>query len=74
MKQKYNPEKQLEYRKKKRVTTIVDFGCNGCYAVCPMCNRLLDREYMNFCDCCGQNLSWRKFNKVKIVKWEDRKK
>ena len=28
------------------------------YYLCPGCNTLLPREYMRFCDCCGQRLGW----------------
>lgn len=28
------------------------------YPICPRCDDLLDREYMTFCDCCGQKLAW----------------
>lgn len=28
------------------------------YYLCPGCNIFLPREYMRFCDCCGQRLGW----------------
>ena len=28
------------------------------YYLCPNCKILLPREYMRFCDCCGQRLGW----------------
>ena len=28
------------------------------YPVCPRCNISMDREYMAFCDRCGQKLAW----------------
>ena len=28
------------------------------YYLCPSCEILLPREYMDFCDCCGQQLGW----------------
>ncbi len=63
MRPKYDMQRQYEYRIPKRVTEIKIIGDNF-YAICPMCKRLLDREYMEFCDVCGQNLSWRRFAKV----------
>lgn len=27
-----------------------------CY--CPQCHSILIREYMRYCDCCGQALTW----------------
>ena len=28
------------------------------YYLCPGCSIFLPREYMRFCDCCGQRLGW----------------
>lgn len=28
------------------------------YPICPRCDCTIDREYMNFCDRCGQKLGW----------------
>ena len=30
----------------------------GLYYLCPGCGVFLPREYMRFCDCCGQCLRW----------------
>lgn len=32
------------------------------YPVCPRCNSSFDREYTQFCDRCGQRLSWGLFS------------
>ena len=37
------------------------------YPVCPRCQRTLDREYLRFCDSCGQHLDWQDFSKAIIV-------
>ena len=31
------------------------------YCVCPRCGATLDREYMEYCDRCGQRLAWKLF-------------
>ncbi len=31
------------------------------YSLCPTCKIPIDREYQNFCDNCGQRLSWTKY-------------
>lgn len=31
------------------------------YPLCPRCKISMDREYMAFCDRCGQRLSWNRF-------------
>ena len=37
------------YRKGNQITS---------YPVCPRCNICMEREYMAFCDRCGQKLAW----------------
>lgn len=69
MKNKYSLVKQLAYRRPKRIKTVVCFANSSLekFAVCPTCGHLLDREYMGFCDVCGQNLSWRNFDCAKVI-------
>lgn len=69
------PRKRLEtiaqslaYRTPKQVTDIRQLAYGDQYAVCPGCNHLLDREYMAFCDTCGQRLSWCNFTKARVHK------
>lgn len=33
------------------------------YAVCPRCAVTIDREYVSFCDRCGQRLSWEYYDR-----------
>ncbi|MEI3111082.1 MAG: hypothetical protein V8S71_04530 [Oscillospiraceae bacterium] len=44
-------------------------GRNGIYAypICPRCNTTLPREYLSFCDRCGQRLNWKRFAKAAII-------
>ena len=37
------------------------------YPICPRCNCTVDREYMRFCDRCGQHLDWALFDYAKVV-------
>ena len=37
------------------------------WAVCPRCKLTLEREYMAYCDRCGQCLKWKKFLKMVYV-------
>jgi len=32
------------------------------YPLCPRCRISIDREYMSFCDRCGQLLDWQKYD------------
>ena len=36
----------------------------GTYPVCPKCKSSLDREYMSFCDRCGQCLEWQDYGRL----------
>lgn len=61
-------DNELEYRIPKRISKIIQYKNGDVYSVCPKCGILLEREYMRFCDCCGQKLSWKGFNKIEITK------
>lgn len=54
------------------VTEILLFPSGNSYPLCPRCNRCLDREYMRFCDSCGQRLEWKNFRSIRIRKWGDK--
>ena len=36
------------------------------YAVCPSCDRAMEREYQNCCEHCGQKLGWELFSRGKV--------
>ena len=59
-------EDALSYRLPMAVSEIRVFYKHDGYPVCPRCRRILDREYMYFCDRCGQNLMWKRFRNAKI--------
>lgn len=53
-------------RRTKPVTeyVILQSGLrNDLYYLCPGCRIHLPREYMQFCDCCGQRLGWKHLEK-----------
>ncbi len=59
------------YRKPMRVTEIMiypspNYGETG-YYVCPKCKTTLEREFMHFCDRCGQRLDWSDYRNAKPV-------
>ena len=37
------------------------------YPLCPRCDLPMDREYQNYCEHCGQALSWSQLNKAEVV-------
>lgn len=61
-------ERELTYRVAMRVTTVRMFYSGDTCAVCPRCQRSLTREFMAFCDVCGQKLSWRQFGKAEVIR------
>lgn len=54
----------LLYRIPKAVTEVRVYARGDSYPVCPSCRRSLDREYVDFCDRCGQRLDWGEFENV----------
>lgn len=48
----------FQFRIPKSVTQMRVYSRGYCYPVCPSCRSSLDREYMAFCDRCGQRLAW----------------
>ena len=58
----------VSYRIAMPVTKIVQYRSGGyAYPVCPRCRQSMDREYMGYCDRCGQKLSWAKLDNAKVL-------
>ena len=55
------------YRIPMPVTKVLVLSYDGSYPICPRCNCTIDREYMRFCDRCGQRLGWEMFAFAKPV-------
>lgn len=55
------------YRIPLPVTEIMVFLHGESYPVCPRCNCTIGREYMNYCDRCGQCLDWTAFDFARLV-------
>ena len=58
------------YRTPMSVVTLRRYsGRDGIYAypICPRCDTTLSREYLSFCDRCGQRLNWGHFAKATII-------
>ncbi len=43
------------------------FGGYSDFYVCPACHVTLEREFMSYCDRCGQRLDWRKYKDAKVI-------
>lgn len=62
---------QVSYRAAMPITEVMVcksawMGETG-YYVCPRCHITLEREFMGFCDRCGQRLDWKDYKKAKVV-------
>lgn len=61
-------KRELAFRRPMRVTEAVRFSQTGFpYPRCPKCRLTIDREYMSFCDRCGQRLDWSVFSSAPVV-------
>lgn len=58
----------ITYRTPLPVTKVIIYGYDDAYPICPRCSMSIEREYMAFCDRCGQKLSWRRFSRAKVVR------
>lgn len=59
---------EVSYRRPLAVKKVLVYHGGYSYPVCPKCNMTLDREYMNFCDRCGQMLDWKGYRKAVVVR------
>lgn len=59
----------ISYRLPRPVTEIVQYASGACHPICPRCNIPMEREYMNFCDRCGQKLNWSALHLARVRTW-----
>ena len=38
------------------------------YYICPRCHITMEREFMAYCDRCGQCLNWKQYKKAVVMK------
>ena len=58
----------VSYRIPMQVREIHKLSGNDSYPVCPKCACTIDREYMQYCDRCGQCLAWDDFENATVVR------
>ena len=56
----------ISYRIPLEVAKVVMYPNGISFPECPRCKVTIEREYMRFCDRCGQRLGWKKFNHVVV--------
>lgn len=60
--------KAVMYRIPLMVGEVLIFDNGNSFPICPRCSRTIEREYMNFCDRCGQRLGWDLFAFARTVR------
>ena len=55
------------YRLPLPVTKVLVLFHGNSYPICPRCDCTVDREYVRYCDRCGQHLSWELFDHAKVI-------
>ena len=58
---------QFGFRQKMPITEVMIYSDGTGYYICPRCHVTMDREFVDFCDCCGQHLSWKNYRKAKKI-------
>ena len=56
-----------KYRTELLVKEVMVFPNGHAYYVCPRCSITLEREFMSYCDRCGQRLGWKWYKKARII-------
>ncbi len=56
-----------KYRTELPVKEVVVFPNGDAYYVCPNCHITVEREFMSYCDRCGQHLGWKGYKKAKVI-------
>ena len=57
----------LRFRQPMQIRALVRYRTGGTFPLCPQCGLPLEREYQNFCDRCGQKLSWRHYARAEVI-------
>ncbi len=56
----------VSYRAAMRIKEAILFSDGYVYYCCPRCNVTLDREFVSYCDRCGQKIDWEKHRQAKL--------
>jgi len=57
----------FSYRLQMPITEVMVFPDGNGYYVCPRCHITVEREFMSFCDRCGQHLGWKGYKKARKI-------
>lgn len=56
-----------DYRKALLVQELMVFPGGSGYYLCPRCRITLEREFVSYCDRCGQHLGWKRYRKARVI-------
>ena len=62
------PDSIVGFRTPMPVVETLLLNNGDVFPICPRCTISLDREYMKFCDRCGQKLNWREYRNSQVVR------
>ena len=62
-----NKRYELSFRMPLDVTEVNVYHEDDYYPRCPRCRLSIEREFMRYCDRCGQRLSWKRFHDVRLI-------
>ena len=54
------------YRIPMQVTHLRKYRATA-YYICPRCHITMEREFMAYCDRCGQCLNWKNYTKAVVI-------
>ena len=59
---------KCKYRTPMKIEQAIYISkANLMFPVCPRCHKAIEREYTNYCSCCGQKLLWQDIDNIKIT-------
>ena len=59
-------EAAASFRMPMSVTRLRKYR-NAAYYICPRCSISIEREFMAYCDRCGQCLCWKNYRKAREI-------
>ena len=61
-------KESVSYRMPMPVLRARTINNGDTYSLCPRCDNDIEREYMLYCNCCGQCLDWSMLDYVRSIK------
>ena len=62
------------YRSPMQVKLYMRTWCRDYYPICPRCSSSMDRDFVSYCNQCGQKMAWDQLNEVCFIKAGDKER